>query len=166
MILFKSHSCSSDDERRVKIPVNDQINQGIVLTNLVFLCVDLACEKLVKVDIRARRRLRPQVLNVQLLLEAVGEAHDHVETVAVEHLEHEQVGTIRRVTQRDRAPQDALIVQVGRVDQVFDLVALVFGAHRHCRLEHLDEEFCLWARLVLFIHEQLELLLVILKASD
>ena len=73
-----SVSRSSDDERRVEVAIDYQVGQGIILANLVFSCIYLPCEQLVEVHILARRSFSPHLLNIQLLLQVIREAHYHI----------------------------------------------------------------------------------------
>ena len=96
-------SCGSDDEGGIEVTVNDQTSQGIVLADLVLLSIDLFRQQFVKVYL---------LPCVKLLLQAVLEAHDHVQTITVEHLKDEHVGPVRRITHCDRTSENTLVLEV------------------------------------------------------
>ena len=60
---------------------------------------------------------------------------------------------IGRVSQRDRAPENALVVKVRRVNQVFNITALILWTDRQTRLEHLREDVQLRPRAILLVQE-------------
>ena len=78
-------SCCSDYEGGIEVAINDKVGQGVILANLVLLGIDLAGQDLVEIHVcvLARRSSCPHRLNVQLLLQIVCEAHDHVESIAL-----------------------------------------------------------------------------------
>lgn len=155
-----------NNEGRAEVAVDDQVDQRVILANFVLLHINLPGQELVEIDLGTVRSLCSKIMYVKLLLKLISEAHDHVETVALEDLEDEKVCSVRRVSKRNRAAEHALVVQMLRVDQILDLATLVIRCHRQRRLEYFDEDVSFSALLILLIHEQLQLLLVVLEAAN
>ena len=105
-----------DDEGRLKVRVNDQASQNVVLAHLVLLRIDHLRQQLVEID--SARRLAC-LLEVQFVLQLLLEAHDHVNGISVHDLEDKVMGATCLVSQRDRATQNALRVQVSLIYDSF-----------------------------------------------
>ena len=96
-------SRGSNNEGSIEVAIDDERGQGIVLADLVLRRIDLFRQQFVKVYL---------LPCVKLLLQAVLEAHDHVQTITVEHLKDEHVGPVRRITHCDRASENTLLLEV------------------------------------------------------
>ena len=75
---IRTRSCRSNDERWLKVAIDDQVGQGVIFAYFVLLSIYLPREQLVEVDLLAGRGFGAHLLNIELLLEIIGEAHDHV----------------------------------------------------------------------------------------
>ena len=64
------------------------------------------------------------------------------------------MSSVGGITQSDRAPEHAVELEVRRVDDVFDFVALVLGTHSQAWLKDFGKEFNLGSRPILFVKEQ------------
>ena len=92
----------------------------------MLLRIDLTRHDLVKVEpsgALARATLRHE--HVQLGLHLLLEPHDHVEAISIEDLKDEHVRSLVSIFNRDDTPQNALIVEVRLVDQVFNLSSFI-----------------------------------------
>ena len=135
-------SCCSDDEGAVKVRPDDEGSECVVLAHLVLLRVDLLGQQLVEVDfLLARRGLGPHSLNIQFALQSVVEAHDHVKAVPVSNLKDKQVLGGGACAHGERAPQNALVVQVRLVNDFLDVFSLLVHGLGDRRSVSLDKEF-------------------------
>ena len=122
-----------DNERVIEVSVDHERDERIVLANLVLLRIDLTCHDLIKVESSgALTRAALGLEHVQLSLHLLLESHDHVETVTVEDLEDKHVRSLVSILDRNHTSQNALVVQVRLIDQVFNLASFVLWCEACC----------------------------------
>ena len=134
----------------------------------MLLSIDLLGEELVKVDCTlARRSLCTHLLDVEVILQILVEPHNHVKAVTIHHLEHKHVGSIGLITDGNSAAENALVLQMGLVDEALDFEALVIRRNVGAWLVVLCEDFDRRGfGSVCLIEQQLKLVFVVLEAAN
>lgn len=144
-----------NDEGGGEVFVDDECGEGVVLSHLVFLSIDLLSKQLVEVDcvFLPFRGLSSHRLHVQVLLKVFSEPHNHVQAVAVEDLEDEQMRSVGGTTDCNGALKDALLVEMSSIDKLFNLGPLVFYRDTTFRLVDLCKNFEFLSRLAIHLVE-------------
>ena len=76
-----------------------------------------------------------------MLLKVLSKSHNHVQAVAVEDLEDEQVRSVGGITDCNGALKDTLLVEMSSIDKFFNLGPLVFNRGTAFGLVDLSKNF-------------------------